>query len=177
MQYLFQSPRLGFRNWKTEDLKELFSLCSDSEVMEFFPKPLSEDETKSFIIRMQNEYEAFGFCYFAVDKLDTQELIGFIGISHKDFQADFTPCIDIGWRLKKSTWNQGYATEGAKACLDYAFDMLHLTHIYAIAPAVNVKSEAVMKKIGMSKVKNFIHPQLTHDERLGECVLYEIKTN
>ncbi|UII32097.1 GNAT family N-acetyltransferase [Fulvivirga ulvae] len=177
MQYLFQSQRLGFRNWKAEDLKELFSLCSDSEVMEFFPKTLTEYETKSFIIRMQREYEAFGFCYFAVDKLENQELIGFIGISNKDFKADFTPCIDIGWRLKKSMWNHGYATEGAKACLDYAFDKLNLTHIYAIAPAINAKSEGVMKKIGMSKVGNFVHPELAKDKRLSKCVLYEIKAN
>ena len=82
--------------------------------------------------------------------------------------------IDIGWRLNSNEWNNGYATEGAKKCLDFAFNNLNILKINAIAPIVNVKSEHVMIKIGMSKVRNFIHPKLIENDRLKMCVLYEI---
>lgn len=171
--YIFKSDRLGFRNWEDTDIDVLHQINSDKEVMEFFPSCPSLMETHDFVHRMRHQYQEKGFCYFAVDLLENASLIGFIGLSTKDFEADFTPCVDIGWRIKKSEWNKGYATEGAQACLEYAFHTLKLPHIVAIAPAINVKSELVMKKIGMSKVKNFMHPLLANDVRLRDCVLYE----
>ena len=88
-----------------------------------------------------------GFCYFAVDTLNNRDFIGFIGISEQTFQSDFTPCIDIGWRLSQDQWGKGYATEGAKRCLDYAFNDLKLKNIKAICPSINDKSERVMSKL------------------------------
>ena len=116
------------------------------------------------------------YCYFAVDKLDDGTFIGFIGLAYKTFETDFTPCVDIGWRLCKKEWNKGFATEGAKRCLAYGLDELGIKKINCIAPKVNIRSEQVMKKAGMSKVKEFIHPLLLNDERLRECVLYETVT-
>ncbi|AHM61514.1 acetyltransferase, ribosomal protein N-acetylase [Flammeovirgaceae bacterium 311] len=171
-KYLFTSPRLGFRNWRQADLQPMAAINADPEVMAFFPGTQSAEETRQFIQRMQQQYVDRGFCYFAVDKLESGEFIGFIGLSQQTYNADFTPCIDIGWRLKKSEWGKGFATEGAKACLDYAFSTLGLEKVYAVAPQVNTQSEAVMKKIGMQYVKNFTHPLLTQDERLRECVVY-----
>jgi RimJ/RimL family protein N-acetyltransferase len=83
---------------------------------------------------------------FRVDKLENNEFIGFIGLSEKSFEAEFTPCIDIGWRLSSEEWNKGYATEGAKRCLEYANEVLKLEKIVSIAPKINVKSERVMEK-------------------------------
>jgi RimJ/RimL family protein N-acetyltransferase len=103
--------------------------------------------------------------------------IGFIGLSEKSFEAVFTPCIDIGWRLSTEEWNKGYATEGAKRCLEYANEVLKLEKIVSIAPKINLKSEQVMKKIGMEKVMEFVHPLLINDERLRDCVLYQITIN
>jgi RimJ/RimL family protein N-acetyltransferase len=173
-RYIFQSERLGFRNWFTTDIEIMAEINSDEEVMEFFPSIKSKKETTEFIGRMQNQLQEKGICYYAVDKLETKEFIGFIGLSEQIFASDFTPCIDIGWRLKKDEWNKGYATEGAKRCLDYVFNMLKLEKIFAVAPIVNLKSELVMKKIGMKKVKNFNHPALAENEKLRECCLYEI---
>lgn len=172
--YIFKSERLGFRNWLTSDIKIMCEINADPAVMEFFPTTKSQKETIEFIERMQKQFTEKGFCYFAVDKLDANEFIGFIGLSEQTFVADFTPCIDIGWRLKKSEWNKGYATEGALACLKYTFDKLKIEKIIAIAPCVNIKSEQVMKKIGMKKVKYFNHPLLEGNKYLGECVLYGI---
>jgi len=146
--------------------------------MEFFPYLPSLDQTKNFIERMQNQFEKTGFCYFAVEVVETQEFIGFIGIAEQTFEADFTPCVDIGWRLDKKYWNKGYASEGAKRCLEFAFTELESTKklqsIKAVAPKINLKSSTVMKKIGMKYVKDFKHPALENDKRLEICVLYEI---
>jgi len=176
-RYIFRSERLGFRNWLTTDIEIMTEINSDEEVMEFFPKIKSKHETAEFIERMQNQFNEKGFCYYAVDKLKTREFIGFIGLSEQIFTSDFASCIDIGWRLKKDEWNKNYAPEGAKRCLDYAFTKLKLEKIIAVAPIVNLKSELVMKKIGMKKVKNFNHPALAENERLRECSLYEISAD
>ena len=170
--YLFTSSRLGFRNWNAEDLEAMSAISADPEVMEFFSRPATKEETKAFIERMQSQFAQYGYCYFAVDKLDNGELIGFIGLMQQTYPADFTPCVDIGWRLKRSAWNQGYATEGAHRCLEYAFDQLHLDTIYSTAPMVNLKSQHIMHKIGMQKSGEFIHPRLAGDQRLEKCVLY-----
>ena len=172
--YLFKSDRLGFRNWLSTDIVKLAAINSDKEVMAFFPSTRTLSETESFIKRMQKQYAEKGYCYFAIDKLDNGEFIGFIGLSEQNYEADFTPCIDIGWRLAKSEWNKGFATEGAKKCLDFAFETLQLDKVYAIALVANTKSEQVMKKIGMRKVKFFDHPQLMDNYRLRKCVLYDI---
>lgn len=170
--YRFTSARLGFRNWENDDLEEMARINADPKVMEFFPSTATREETQVFIEKMQQQFSEKGFCYFAVDKLENHTLIGFIGLSEKTFEADFTPCIDIGWRLDSAEWNKGFATEGAKRCLEYGFQELNLEKIYSIAPKANVKSEQVMKKIGMEKQYEFVHPLLKNDERLQNCVLY-----
>lgn len=175
VEYIFKSERLGFRNWIKNDLKPMAAINSDSEVMQFFPNVQTEGKTQQFIERMQCQFEEKGFCYFAVDKLDGQEFIGFIGLSEQTFKADFTPCIDIGWRLAKRAWGCGYATEGALKSLDYAFNSLELDEVLSIASTVNLQSINVMEKIGMKKVEKFEHPVLKDDPRLKECVLYSRK--
>ena len=171
-EYLFKSSRLGFRNWTPADLDPMAGISGSDEVMEFFPRPATFEETNNFIARMKRQMAENGFCYFAVDKLEDASFIGFIGLMLQDYKADFTPCIDIGWRLDLIAWNKGYATEGALACLDYGFNNLNLVSIYSTAPVVNVKSEAIMKRIGMRKIKEFDHPRLLDDDRLRCCNLY-----
>ncbi len=171
--YLFKSKRLGFRNWTLNDLETLTEINNDDDVMEFFPSKPSKEDSKAFITRMQELFSKKGFCYFAVDLLDTKESIGFIGLSEQTYLDELGPFIDIGWRLKKSIWNKGYATEGAKACLEYGFEKIGLTTIYSVAPEVNVKSELIMKKIGMERIKTFEHPKLLNDNRLKNCILYQ----
>jgi len=173
-KYLFTSERLGFRNWKDEDLPPMAVICADKEVMEFFPKTLSILETKEFIDRMKLQFKKTGYCYFAVEEMKTETFIGFIGLNYKDFKSDFTPCVDVGWRISKNYWNKGYATEGAKSCLEYAKNKLKLKKVFSIAPAINIKSEKLMQKIGMQKEKEFIFDLLEDNDRLRNCVLYKI---
>ncbi len=142
--------------------------------MTYFPSLPDRAETADFITRMQKQFKKSGYCYYAVETLEDGEFIGFIGLSEQDFEADFTPCTDIGWRLKRNAWGQGYATEGAQRCIDFGLKVLRLKNIKAMAPVVNTPSIKIMEKTGMQRVKNFYHPQLKGDQRLEKCVLYEI---
>ncbi len=172
--YTIQTERLGLRNWKETDLKAMIALNQDPKVMQFFPSMSDETQTLEYIKRMQAQFAKTNYCYFAAEILDTQEFIGFIGIMYQDYEAEFTPCVDIGWRLKQGAWGKGYATEGAKACLDYAFNDLKLETIYSVAPLVNSPSISVMKKIGMSLSTTFKYPKLGDFRDLETCVLYVI---
>jgi RimJ/RimL family protein N-acetyltransferase len=174
-KYLFKSERLGFRTWADNDLESMAAINSDPEVMKFFPNTQAKEHTKNFIERMSSQFKKRGYCYFAVEILKTKEFIGFIGLSRQTYEADFTPCIDIGWRLKKDTWGKGFATEGAARCLEFAFSQLKLNQIFSIASIINEPSINVMKKIGMSKVKDFEFSLLLNNEKLKKCVLYSIE--
>lgn len=173
--YIFESVRLGFRNWEKEDLEEFSKLNADSEVMAYFPKILTEQETTYFMIRLQKHFLEKGYTYFACEELETKDFIGFIGLAYQKYQSDFTPAIDIGWRLKKSAWGKGYATEGAKRCLEYAFNHLKISKIVAVCPLINVKSEQVMMKIGMKRKGEFNHSKLMNYPDLEKCVWYELE--
>lgn len=173
-KYIFKSSRLGFRNWRSEDLEEFASMNNDLDVMEYFPKPLSKNESEKLMKRMQVHYEKNGYTYFATERLDTGELIGFVGLSYQEYKTEFTPAIDIGWRLKKDAWGRGYATEGARRCLTLGFNELGLEKIVSTCTVGNNKSEHVMKKIGMIKKGEFNHPELTEFPDFEKCIWYEI---
>ncbi len=171
--YIFTSERLGFRLWQDADLSAMAALNADDRVMAFFPQKISRTDTQAFMERMQRQYEQKNFCYFAVDRLDTSAFIGFIGLSQQDFEADFTPCVDIGWRLAGQHWGQGFATEGAGRCLVYAFQKLNLKEVYAFCPQANTPSIHVMRKLGMQQQGEFLHPMLKDSPELQPCVYYK----
>jgi len=171
-EYLYTSQRLGFRSWTLDDLPELAEMNKDSEVMEFFPKRYTKEESRDFLLRMQGHFKQNGYCYFAVDTLSDQKFIGFIGLCNQSYEAPFTPCVDIGWRLLKTAWNYGYATEGARATLEYGFQQLKLHSIYSVAPEVNKKSEKIIQKIGMKPLLTFDHPALKDFPTLTSCIVY-----
>ena len=173
--YQFKSERLGFRRWRKDDLKEFAALNADKAVMKHFPNVLSVVQTEQFIDRLQKHYAENGYCYFAVEVLETAEFIGFIGLAYQKYETTFAPGTDVGWRLKKAAWGKGYATEGAKRCLVYAFDELKLANVFAVCTIGNTKSENVMRKIGMIKMGEFKHPNLKEFPNYEKCLWYEIK--
>jgi RimJ/RimL family protein N-acetyltransferase len=173
LPYLFCSARLGFRRWQETDLDAFTAINTDPEVMRFFQRPLPKADTQAMMERMERLYEEKGFCYFAVDDLESQTLIGTIGLGWKTFEADFTPTVDIGYRIGKAWWNQGFSTEGAAACLDYA-RQLQLPKVVAMASIGNLASIQVMKKIGMQHWKEFDHPELQDSPGIQRCTLYQI---
>lgn len=173
-EYQFISERLGFRTWREADLQPLAALNADPEVMRFFPSTQDEDRTRRFMTTQNNQFSSRGHCYFAVDRLSDKTFIGFIGLALQKYEAPFTPCVDIGWRLAKQYWNNGYATEGAKRCLEYGFEVIELDTVYSIASEVNTPSIHVMKKIGMKYQYNFDHPALVKSKSLNPCAVYSI---
>ena len=108
------------RAFETKDLLDFKKMNEDPEVMEYFPKILTHKETTAFYEAIMDEFQSYGYGLYAAELKETGEFIGFIGFHHATFEADFTPCVEIGWRLKKEVWGKGLATEGAKACLEYA---------------------------------------------------------
>ena len=112
-------------------------------------------QAKTFIHKMQNQLEKNGFCYFAVDKLDDGEFIGFIGLSEQNFEADFTPCIDIGWRIHQKYWGKGIATESGIPSLKFGFEELKLEKIIGHILPGNEASARVLKKLNFEYEKEF----------------------
>ena len=173
-QFLFQSQRLGFRNWQDQDLELLLKLNQNAEVMRFFPKTQTRSEAKDLLQRLQSHYPENGYTYFLTEQLEDGAFIGFIGLAWQTFDSPFTPCVDIGWRLLPAFWGRGYATEGAQRCLQYGFKTLHLQNIRAFAPLINEPSIRVMEKIGMQSLGKFNHPALKEYPVLEACICYEI---
>lgn len=173
--YIIKTERLGLRNWQTKDIAPAKAMNANKSVMEFFPNILSQKQTEDFIQRMRKHFRKHEFCYFAVDELVTGKFIGFIGFIHQTYNAPFTPFVDLGWRLIPEAWGQGFATEGAKACIDFAFTEIGLKELYAVTPKLNKKSEHVMRKLGMSFHTQFEHPKLKINSPLRNCVAYRIE--
>jgi len=173
-EYLFQSDRIGFRDWTIDDLPDFSAMSADEEVMRYLVKTLTPEESEEFIRRQKQQFEDRGYCYFAVDLLTDHSFLGFIGLSYQDYESPFNPSIDIGWRLKRSAWGQGLATEGAKLCLTFAFETLSMDRVVSVCLAGNMNSENVMKKLGMTKRGSFIHSKLKHIPEAGKCVWYDI---
>ncbi|MBD3917551.1 GNAT family N-acetyltransferase [Paenibacillus sp. PR3] len=170
----FETARLQLRDWEETDLEPFRRLNADEEVMTYFPKTLSNEETDVFYQSIMSEFQECGFGLYAVEVKESKAFIGFIGFHRPTFEADFTPCIEIGWRLKKEAWGKGYATEGAKACLQYGFNQLGFTDVYSFTAEVNTPSKNVMSKIGMRFIRTFEHPRVEEGSPLKKHVLFHI---
>jgi len=175
MHYDFESERLGFRRWKSGYSLPFQKMNNDKDVMEFMPKCLNSIESDQFIERINAHFKKYGHSLWAVEVKKTKEFIGYIGLYTAEFDAEFTPCTEIGWRLSKDHWNKGYATEGAIECLDFAFNVLNIRKIYSFTSLLNVKSINVMKKIGLCKESEFDHPNLKIGHPLRRHVLYSLE--
>lgn len=172
--FKFRSKRLGFRLWSDQDITPFVRLNADPEVMEFFPSTLSREQTVAMMDRINRQHAEHGYGLYAVEELNSGEFVGFIGLSIPTFESWFTPCVEIGWRLRKDVWNKGLATEGAQRCLHYAFENLRLETIYSFTAALNKRSERVMEKIGMTRVGEFDYPKVAPESPLRKHVVYKI---
>ena len=177
MYFPKETERLRFRAWRKEDLVSFAAMNADEKVMEYFPSILTLKETDAMIKRIDDQFASHGFGLNAVETKSDNQFIGFIGLAIPKFDMYFTPCVEIGWRLNKGSWGNGYATEGAKACLDFAFNDLNLTEIYSFTSVHNHRSEKVMQRIGMQKLGEFTHPNLPEDHWLNLHFLYKIGAN
>lgn len=144
--------------------------------MEYLPAALSRAESDALIDRIETHFERHGFGVWAVEIPGVAPFAGFIGLMVPQFDAHFTPCVEIGWRLDEPYWGRGYATEGAHAVAQFGFDVLHLNEIVSFTAAANARSRRVMNKIGMTHAPadDFDHPSLSVGHRLRRHVLYRL---
>lgn len=170
------TPRLRLRPWREADLPAFAAMNADPKVMEFFPKPLSPAESDALAARIRENFARRGFGLWAVEVPGVADFIGFVGLSVPGFSAHFTPCVEIGWRLAHEHWGRGYATEAARASLEFGFGRLPLDEIVSFTTATNRRSQAVMERIGMTRTPDddFDHPALSEGHPLRRHVLYRI---
>ncbi|MBX6381395.1 MAG: GNAT family N-acetyltransferase [Microbispora sp.] len=170
-----KTQRLVLRRWREEDKEPFAAMNADPVVMEHFPAPLTREESDTLAERADALFDEHGFGLWAVEA--DGEFIGFTGLSVPRFTAHFTPCVEIGWRLARSAWGRGYATEAARAALEDGFARAGLTEAVSFTAVTNVRSQAVMRRLGMTRdpADDFDHPALPEGHRLRRHVLYRIR--
>lgn len=168
-----ETERLILRSWKPDDLPLFVEMNKDHRVMKFFPALLMEEETKAFYNRIQDEFIRNGWGLYAVELKSTGHFIGYVGLHEIGFDAEFTPGVEIGWRLAADYHNKGYATEAAKEVLRLAKSK-GIERLFSFTADINKPSERVMQKIGMEKVGEFDHPKLSAESPLCRHTLYRI---
>jgi RimJ/RimL family protein N-acetyltransferase len=174
MQTEIRTERLRLRRWRTEDLAPFAALNSDPMVVEYLAGPLTREQSDSLVERIEAHFDQHGFGWFAAEVVEDRSFAGFIGLSIPRFEAHFTPCVEIGWRLASRCQGRGYATEGARAALAFGFETLALEGIVSFTVPANVRSRRVMEKLGMTHDpdEDFDHPAMPEGHRLRRHVLY-----
>lgn len=174
---VLETERLLLRPWRDDDLDAFAALNADPKVMEHFPRLSTRDESEAMILRIRGIFAEHGFGLWALEVKDGAPFIGFCGLMVPAFQAHFTPCVEIGWRLAAEHWGQGYAREAAREALAYGFDQARLSEIVSFTVPANVRSQKVMQAIGMTHDPrdDFDHPALPPGHALRRHVLYRIQ--
>lgn len=171
-----RTERLLLRRWRTEDRAPFAELNADPEVAQYLGGPLTAAASDELVDRIERTFAARGFGLWAVEVTATGAFVGFTGLSVPSFEAHFTPAVEVGWRLARSAWGHGYATEAARAALRYGFTAAGLTEIVSFTAAANTRSRAVMERLGMTRdpADDFDHPRLATDHALHRHVLYRL---
>lgn len=177
MEGTIKTKRLILRQWRQEDLEPLARMNADPQTMEFLGTPLTYEESCERLNAYTRHIEEHGWGLWAVSVPGVSDFIGWIGLWPIGFKTHFTPAIEVGWRLLPEFWGQGYATEGAKASLQYGFEILKLEEIVSITVPANRRSRSVMEKLGMHRdpKDDFDHPKLAEGHPLRRHVLYRKK--
>lgn len=173
---MLETERLILRRWSAADLAPFAALNADSEVMAHFPALLSRAESDDLVERFEAAFDERGFAPWALEVKVTGSFIGYTGLMHQSFPAHFTPAVEVGWRLQRSAWGHGYASEAARAALDYGFDVLDLDEIVSMTAVSNTRSQRVMQRLGMTRdpADDFLHPNVPDDSPIKPHVLYRI---
>ena len=179
MKPCIETERLYLRQWQASDFAIFAAMNADPEVMKYFPKLLSAKVSDIIASKCQQLIEDNGWGFWALSLKDCSNkndaFIGFVGLNQTHADMSFAPCVEIAWRLRKEFWGQGYATEAARASLDFAFSELALDEVVAFTAVINKRSQLLMKRIRMTDTQNnFYHPALESNHLLAEHVLYKI---
>jgi len=167
------TPRLYLREWRSGDLPAFAALNADPEVMKYFPKALTRHESDALVARIEQHFGEHGFGLWAVTLASDATFIGCVGLMKPSFDAHFTPCVEVGWRIAHAHWNEGYATEAASAAIKFAFTDFKLDSLVSFTVEANLASRRVMQKLGMhhSPADDFNHPRISQGDPLERHVL------
>jgi RimJ/RimL family protein N-acetyltransferase len=171
----FDTGRLRLRQWCAADREPFAALNADPKVMEFFPALLSRAESDAMADRCQALIAERGWGFWAVEQVTTSEFIGFVGLHTPSPELPFSPCVEVGWRLAEKHWGKGFATEAARGALHVGFERLGLLEIVSFAAVGNLRSRAVMERLGMLETKEtFEHPTIPVGHVLRKHCLYQL---
>lgn len=172
----FTTPRLTLRPWQDADRAPFAAMNADPEVMRYFPSLWAPEMSNAAIDLWLAQFAAQGWSNWAVEITDAGRFIGFIGLSVPRRPLPFSPCVEIGWRLARAHWHQGYATEGARAALAVGFGTLGLDEIVSFTALSNLPSRAVMQRIGLRNANaDFEHPGVPEGHPLRPHCLYTLR--
>jgi len=176
---VLQTERLILREWRAADREPFAQMNADLRVMAFMPTRLSRTESDLLADKIEKHFQTHGFGLCAAELRDEESFIGYIGLSIPRFEARFTPCVEIGWRLAATHWGKGLATEGAREVIQHAFGALGLSEIVSFTVPANVRSRRVMEKLGMTHdpADDFDHPNLPEGHALRRHVLYRLRAS
>ncbi|MFB7512875.1 GNAT family N-acetyltransferase [Streptomyces sp. NPDC056144] len=155
-----ETPRLILRRWREDDVVPMAAVNADPEVMRWIGDGSVRDEcqTRGGIEAMEREWDTHGFGLFAVEIRSTGKLAGFTGLSVPDFMPELLPAVEVGWRLGRSHWGQGLATEAAAAAVRFGFEGRGLERIVSVAQVGNDASKRIMTKLEMHPVREAVDP-------------------
>lgn len=155
-----KTARLLLRRWRDDDVDPFAAMCSDPEVMRYIGSGATRTraQAQASIESYQHDWEEKGFGLWAVELLDDGEFLGFTGLSEPTFLPEIMPAVEIGWRFARQSWGKGYASEAARAALEYGLNDLGLSEIVSIYQAENHASERIMQKLGMFFDRDAIDP-------------------
>lgn len=169
------TARLRLRQWRASDRSPFADLNADPRVMEFFPSPLTREQSDAMADRCESLINERGWGLWAVELKSVGSFIGFVGLHVPGVHLPFSPCTEIGWRLAYDYWGHGFATEAAQEALRIGFDVLELEEIVSFTAVANRRSRAVMERLGMKGSGSFQHPSLPVDSSLSEHCLYRLR--
>jgi RimJ/RimL family protein N-acetyltransferase len=171
-----RTDRLLLREWRDADLEPFARLNADPEVMAHFPAPLSRLESDAQAARIRTSFDDSDFGLWAVEVPGVTPFAGVVGLAVPRFEAPFTPCVEVGWRLARAHWGRGYATEAAAAAVAYGFEEAGLDEVVSFTVPANDRSRRVMERLGMRRdlAGDFDHPRIAPDHPLARHVLYRL---
>jgi RimJ/RimL family protein N-acetyltransferase len=169
-----RTARLLLREWRDADRAPFAALNADPEVTATLPRALSREESDALVDAIERHWREDGYGLWALERLDDGAFLGFAGLAWASWAPD--PAIEIGWRLARAAWGQGYATEAARAAAGFAFATLGLDELVSLTARANTRSRAVMERLGMSRdpASDFVHPRLAEGHPLRPHVTYRI---
>lgn len=173
-EFRLDTERLALRDWRSDDLDDFHRLGIDRKVMATLGPVMTREQSAALIADLQARAINFGHTFWALERKGDNRVIGFTGLV-RGKAPQIAGELEIGWRLASDCWGEGYATEAAKAALDWAFANRPGEPVIAITSVTNSGSRAVMERLGMKHrpERDFDHPAVPEGDPLRPHVLYD----